>query len=202
MSCSSTLPLPRSKTVFWLQGITLAWMSIELGVSAYAAVTAHSPAMLAFGSDSLVELFSAGVVLLQWAPRLSISERSATRAAALLLFIMAFIAGAITIASFALRIRPDTTCAGIGITAAALVMMPILATLKRREGARSGNKALAADAVQSATCAYLALIALVGMGINAEFHIPWFDSLAALGALPILIKEGRSAWQGNHCGCC
>ena len=49
---------PRT-AVLWLQGITLAWMLVEFGVAAYAAATAHSPALLAFGSDSLVELLSA-----------------------------------------------------------------------------------------------------------------------------------------------
>jgi hypothetical protein len=34
---------------------------------------------------------------------------------------------------------------------------------------------LAADAVQSATCAYLALIALAGLAINAAFHVALFD---------------------------
>jgi hypothetical protein len=61
---------------------------------------------------------------------------------------------------------------------------------------------LAADAVQSATCAYLALIALAGLAINAAFHVAWFDSVAALVAVPILVKEGRSAWKGHACGCC
>ena len=32
---------PRTR-VFWLQGVTLAWMFVEFGVSAYAATTAHS----------------------------------------------------------------------------------------------------------------------------------------------------------------
>jgi hypothetical protein len=41
-------PKAQSRThVFWLQGITLTWMLVEFGVSAYAAITAHSPAMLA-----------------------------------------------------------------------------------------------------------------------------------------------------------
>jgi hypothetical protein len=46
-------PKPRA-SVLWIQGVTLAWMLVEFGVSTYAAITAHSPAMLAFGSDSLV----------------------------------------------------------------------------------------------------------------------------------------------------
>jgi hypothetical protein len=177
-------------------------MLVEFGVSAYAAVTAHSPAMAAFGSDSLVELLSAAVVLLQTIPGTSIPERKAARAAALLLFALAFVVAATALASLALHLRPETSCAGIGITIAALIAMPVLAALKRREARRSGNAALAADAVQSATCAYLALIALAGLTVNAIFHLPWFDSFAALIAVPVLIKEGRSAWQGHTCGCC
>ena len=191
-----------SSAVLWLQGVTLAWMLVEFGVSAYAAVTAHSPALLAFGSDSLVELLSAAVVLLQWIPRVSISERRANRVAGVLLFVLAFVVAAIAVAALALRWRPETSCAGIAITVAALIAMPVLAALKRREARRSGNVALAADAVQSATCAYLALITLVGLGANAVFHIGWFDSLAALAAVPLLIKEGRAAWRGHACGCC
>src|ERR1017187_2229061 len=188
--------------VLWLQGVTLAWMLVEFGISAYAAATAHSPAMLAFGSDSLVELLSATVVLLQWIPRGSIPERRASRAAGLLLFVLAFVVAGIGVASLALRWQPETSCAGIAITIAALIAMPVLASLKRREARRSGNAALAADAVQSATCAYLALITLAGLAANAAFHIAWFDSLAALVAVPFLIKEGRSAWRGHTCGCC
>src|ERR1035438_3351032 len=75
-------------SVLWIQGVTLAWMLVEFGVSAYSAVPAHSPAMLAFGSDSLVELLSATVVLLQWIPNISITERRAYRAAGVLLFVL------------------------------------------------------------------------------------------------------------------
>jgi len=194
-------PRPRTR-VFWLQGVTLVWMLVEFGVSAYAAATAHSPAMLAFGSDSLVELLSATVVLLQWVPELAISERRASRAAGALLFVLALVVAAIAVTALVLRVRPEASCSGMAITAAALVAMPVLAALKRREARRSGNRALAADAVQSATCAYIALISLIGLAINATFHVAWFDSLAALAALPLLIKEGRAAWQGHACGCC
>jgi len=197
----ASAPKPRT-LVLWLQGITLAWMLMEFGVSAYAAKTALSPAMLAFGSDSLVELLSATVVLLQWIPSLSISERRASRAAGVLLFVLAFVVAAIAIVSLVFRLRPETSRTGIAITVAALIAMPVLALLKRREARRSKNIALAADAVQSATCAYIALITLAGLVLNAALHIAWFDQIAALATIPILIKEGRSAWQGHGCGCC
>ncbi|MFP5205761.1 MAG: hypothetical protein ACLGSH_10420 [Acidobacteriota bacterium] len=104
--------------------------------------------------------------------------------------------------SLALRLRPETSCAGMGITIAALIAMPVLAGLKRREARRTNNAALAADATQSATCAYLAFITLAGLSLNAVFHIAWFDSIAALAAIPFLFKEGQAAWRGNPCGCC
>lgn len=198
MACA---PEP-STAVVWLQVVTLAWMLVEFGVAAFAAFTAHSPALLAFGSDSLVELLSAAVVLLQWSPRMRISERSAHRAAGVLLFALAAVVAAIAAGSLALGWQPETSRAGMGITIAALIAMPILAGLKRREARRSKNAALAADAVQSATCAYIALITLAGLVLNAAFHIGWFDSVAALAAIPILVKEGRSTWQGHGCGCC
>jgi divalent metal cation (Fe/Co/Zn/Cd) transporter len=192
----------RTKTILWLQSITIGWMAIELGVSIYAAVTAHSPAILAFGADSLVEVLSAAIVMLQFLPVASVSERKAAQGAGLLLWLLAFLVASIAVASLLLHIEPKTSCSGIGITIAALIAMPILASLKRREAHRIRNAALAADAVQSATCAYLALIALAGLSINAAFHIPWIDSVAALVAVPVLIREGRTAWQGNACGCC
>jgi divalent metal cation (Fe/Co/Zn/Cd) transporter len=205
LSRSSTVtcaPTGRSTAVFWLQGITLIWMLVECGLSLYAAAAAHSPALLAFGSDSFVELLSAGVVLFQFLPQISMSERNAARAAGALLFVLALIVGVMAIGSLALHLRPETSRLGIGITLAALIVMPILAGLKRREARRGNNAALAADAMQSATCAYLAVIALAGLATNALFHIPWFDSLAALVAIPLLLKEGRAAWHGKACGCC
>jgi divalent metal cation (Fe/Co/Zn/Cd) transporter len=201
--CGETrAPARPAKTVLWLQGITLAWMLVECGVAIYAAKAARSPALLAFGSDSFVELLSASVVLAQWIPGIVIAERRIHRLAGGLLFLLALIVAATAATSLVLRIKPETSPAGMAITIAALLAMPGLAWLKRREARRSGNVALAADAVQSATCAYLALVTLAGLAANAVFHIAWMDSLAALVAVPILIREGRSAWRGQSCGCC
>ena len=195
-------PVRRSSRVLKLQVLTLSWMLVECGASLYAAAAAHSPAMLAFGSDSLVELVSAVVVLVQYARPASISQRQAGRIAAVLLLVLAAIVASTALLSLALHQRPETSVVGMIITVAALLAMPVLAVLKRREARRSNNVALAADAVQSATCAYLALATLIGLAVNALFHVPWVDSLAALVAVPILVHEGRSAWREDGCGCC
>jgi divalent metal cation (Fe/Co/Zn/Cd) transporter len=46
-----------------VQTVTMAWMTVEAAVSLFASWRAHSPALLAFGGDSAIELFSAIVVL-------------------------------------------------------------------------------------------------------------------------------------------
>ena len=90
----------------------------------------------------------------------------------------------------------------MAITLAALVVMPVLAWAKRSTARQTNSRALAADAVQSATCAYLAAITLAGLAIIARWHIHWVDSAAALLALPILIVEGRRGLRGESCGSC
>ena len=119
-------PSRPSAIVLWLQSVTLAWMLVELSVSAFAAVTARSPAMMTFGSDSLVELLSAAVVLLQWIPKQRVSETKARRASAVLLFMLAFMVGLIALGALVFRLQPETSRAGMGITIAALIAMPIL----------------------------------------------------------------------------
>ena len=170
--------------------------------SLYSARKASSPALLAFGSDSFVELLSAAVVLLQFIPKYAISKTRAARVAGILLFVLAAVVGITAAASLVLKLQPETSLSGMLITAIALIAMPVLAARKRAVARRTNNRALAADAVQSATCAYLAAITLAGLGINAVFHLPWVDSIAAFGAIPVLVVEGRRALKGESCGCC
>lgn len=201
-SAVSCAPLPHSTAVFWLQGVTLVWMLFECGLSLYAAAAAHSPTLLAFGSDSLVELLSASVVLWQFLPQAPLSERNAARSAGVLLFVLSGVVCVVAILSLLFHLHPEPSRLGMGVTLASLLGMPILARLKRREARRSNNSALATDAVQSAMCAYLALITLIGLAMNAFFHIAWLDALAALVAIPLLLKEGHAAWRGKACVCC
>jgi divalent metal cation (Fe/Co/Zn/Cd) transporter len=176
-------------------------MLAECGVSLYAAKAAHSAALLAFGADSLVELLSAGVALLSFIPSFPVTKDRASRWAGILLFVLAGIVAVTAVLSLRYGIRPQISFSGIGITIAALIVMPVLAWLKRKIARTTGNRALAADAVQSATCAYLAAVTLAGLGANAIFHIRWIDSAAALAALPLIIIEGRKAMRGESCGC-
>lgn len=189
----------RSRIVL-LQWLTIGWMLIECAVSLTSAARANSVALAAFGADSLVELLSAALVVFTLRPGCG-SRRWSDRAAGILLFVLAAVVAIAALLGLAGRVQPERSFAGIAITTAALVVMPLLAWQKRRLALQSGLSVLAADAVQSATCAYLALITLAGLAVNAIWHYGVADSLAALAATPILIVEGRRAMRGESCGC-
>src|SRR5258706_3767505 len=63
---ASGLQIPVQDTIRRIQRIqtlTIVWMTVEAAVSLAAAWMARSPALLAFGGDSAIELLSAIVVL-------------------------------------------------------------------------------------------------------------------------------------------
>jgi divalent metal cation (Fe/Co/Zn/Cd) transporter len=187
-----------------VQTVTIVWMSVEAVVSFLAAWRARSPVLLAFGGDSAIELFSAVVVL--WRFRAVAAhgdaERRAARLAGTLLFALAAFVAVTSVTSLLGYSEPKPTFLGTAILVAAAAFMPWLAKEKRRLSGATGSAALRADAAQSALCAYLSLIALAGLAINAIWHVQWADPIAALATLPLIVWEGREAMLGKACGCC
>jgi divalent metal cation (Fe/Co/Zn/Cd) transporter len=186
-----------------VQTVTIAWMSVEAAVSLFSAWRERSPALLAFGGDSAIELFSAAVVL--WSFRTTAHENAESRAARVagsLLFAPAAFVAVTSVASLLGYSDPKPTLLGIVILVAAAAVMPWLAKEKRLLSGATGSAALRADAAQSALCAYLSLIALAGLAINAIWHVKWADPIAALAILPLIVWEGREAMRGRACGCC
>jgi len=203
---TSVLQVPTQDTTQLIQRIqtlTILWMTVEAAISLSAAWKARSPALLAFGGDSAIELLSAAAVW--WRFRFSVQERSekqVARIAAALLFILAAYVAVVSAMTLLGHREAKTTYWGIAILIGAAVIMPWLAKEKRRLSAITGSAALRADAAQSGLCAYLSVIALVGLGINAIWHIRWADPIAALVIVPLILWEGWEAMRGKACGCC
>jgi len=186
-----------------VQAFTIAWMSGEVFVGLFAAWKARSPALLAFGGDSAVELFSAVVVL--WRFRVTANhgdaETRAARVAGTLLFVLAMFVTLSSILSLFGHIQAQPSFLGIGILVAAAVIMPGLAREKRRLSSATGSAALRADAAESALCAYLSLIALAGLATGVIWHVKSADPIAALVIVPLIVWEGRETFRGRACGC-
>jgi divalent metal cation (Fe/Co/Zn/Cd) transporter len=203
----SVLPVPAAATlhrVRQIQTMTIAWMSVEAGISLSAAWTAHSPALLAFGGDSAIELLSAVVVYWRFRSKRSDerTEKLAARITGSLLFALAVYVA--LVASLALlghrEVRPSYL--GIGVLLVAAIAMPVLARQKRRLSALTASAALRADAAESALCGYLSIIALVGLVANAFWGVTWADPIAALCLIPLVAWEGWQGLKGRPCECC
>lgn len=192
--------------------VTLGWMTIEGGASLLLGWRSHSLLLEGFGIDSVVELFSAGVLL--W--RLLVEsrgradeqaiesvERRAARLVGYSLFVLAIYV--VVMSAYGLFMAPRHTNThesvwGILIGLVAKIGMPILAGYKLKVAARLNSRALRADAMEAITCGYLSIVLIVGLAATRLFGWWWLDSVAALALIPFLIKEGRAAVKGD--GCC
>jgi divalent metal cation (Fe/Co/Zn/Cd) transporter len=130
------------------------------------------------------------------------AERSAALIAAGLLIALAVyvvLASAMSLFGYS---EPRPSYLGMAVLVGAALIMPLLAKEKRRLSALTGSAALRADAAESALCAYLSIIALIGLAVHAIWHIAWADPLAALIITPLIVVEAREAMRGKACGCC
>jgi len=178
------------RRVLWLQIFTIVWMTAEAGIALVAARAAQSPALLGFGGDSAIELFSAVVVLWRFFSDSERAEKIAARIAGVLLLMLAVYVAIASALALAGHREPQPSLAGIMLLIVAAAGMPWLARRKRRLADQTGSASLRADAAESAVCGYLSWIALAGLVVNATFHQSWADPLAALALLPLIVKEG------------
>ncbi len=200
MTATTSSGLPDiSRRIIRIQVLTIAWMAVEAVVSLGAAWNAHSPALFAFGGDSLVELLSAAAVLCRFRDKLN--EARAARIAGLLLLVLAGLVVLTSVLNFLGYREAQRSPIGIGILLAAAVVMPWLAARKRQLSAITSSAALKADAVESGLCGYMAWIALAGLALNAIWGKSWADPVAALALIPLVAKEG---WEAIHSSklCC
>src|SRR5256714_504875 len=197
-----------------LTHITIGWMTIEGAASLLLGWASKSLLLEAFGIDSVIELFSATVLL--WRLRIEASgtatfehvnfvERRAARLIGYSLY--ALIAYVILNSGYGLFIAKRITDThesvwGILIGLVAKIGMPILAAYKLKVAAQLNSRALRADAIESITCGYLSIVLIIGLAATWLLGWWWLDSVAALGLIPFLVREARAAITCEPCSAC
>src|SRR6184192_2154664 len=192
--------------------ITLGWMTIEGAASLLLGWVSRSLLLEALGIDSVIELFSAGVLL--WRLRVEASgiatsehvdlvERRAARLVGYSLYVL--VAYVVLNSGYGLFIAKRITDThesvwGILIGAVAKIGMPILAAYKLKVAARLNSRALRADAIESITCGYLSIVLMIGLAATRLLDWWWLDSVAALALIPFVIREAQAA-IGGGCDC-
>jgi divalent metal cation (Fe/Co/Zn/Cd) transporter len=186
-----------------IEVVTIIWMVVEMAVSIGAGITARSVLLTAFGLDSLIELMSGSILL--W--RLSVeslggdlmsiekAEHRATWVVAITLDLLCAYVLISSIYGLFTHAKPENSIIGIGVSAAALLIMPYLAVTKRHIAKQIESAALAGDAANSITCAIMAGTVLTGLVLNNLFVLWWVEYVAALIFLIWLIKETQEVFK-------
>lgn len=194
--------------------ITLGWMTIEGAAALLLGWVSKSLLLEAFGIDSVIELFSAAVLLWRLQVEASgvaavehvdaVEHRAARWVGYSLYALVVYVAFNSGYGLFIVKRITDTheSAWGILIGVVAKVGMPILAGYKLRIAARLNSRALRADAVESIVCGYLAIVLMVGLAATRILGWWWLDSVAALALIPFIIKEARAAISGEPCSAC
>ncbi|HEU5039725.1 MAG TPA: cation transporter [Gemmatimonadales bacterium] len=185
---------------------TLAYNSLECLVAIRAGLAAGSIALVGFGVDSVIEL-AAGVAAL-WRLRMDSDptrrEQVEQRVLRFIGLCFLALAGYVTYEAAVTLLRhepPAESLLGIGLAAASVVVMPLLARAKREVAFALGSGALAAEATQTAVCTYLSAILLAGLALNAALGWWWADPVAALAMVPLISREGLDGVRGRS-SCC
>jgi len=186
----------------WLSSITLAYNSLEGIIAVGAGVLAGSIALVGFGVDSLIEVSASAAALWRLKADVDVTDRERVELVALRIVGILFMALALYVtwdAANALlkREAPDESNVGIALAVASLIVMPLLASAKRRVASALGSRALRSEAQQTQLCTYLSAILLGGLVLNALFGWWWADPAAALIMVPIIGKEGVEALRGH-----
>ena len=193
-----------------LNYLTLGYNALEAAAALAAGVAAGSVSLVGFGVDSVIEVTAS--VAAQWrlrtdadpARRVRAERRTHHVVGASFLALAAWVAYEAADALWAREV-PERSVVGVLILALSVAVMPLLARAKRRVARALDSRALAAEATQTALCAYLSAIALGGVALNTLLGWWWADPVAALAMTPIIAKEGLEGLRGrpacDDCGC-
>jgi len=176
-----------------LEYATIAWNAVEMVIAIGLGIAARSLALVAFGLDTMVELFASGVVV--WHLRHPGRDSDRVTAQALRLVAGAFFVLAVVVSVGAVwalvsSAAPDESPIGIAYLALTAVVMLSLGAAKRATGRRLESEPLEAEARMSIIDAALALGVLIGLAANALFGWWWADPVAALLVAVAAAREG------------
>ncbi len=183
-----------------LEYATVVWNVVEVFVTISLGISAHSLALVAFGLDSLVEIFASLVVL--WHLRGERSVRQTTRALWLVagaFYVLAAVLVAGGVRDLVNSHRPDDSPLGMAYLVVTACVMWGLAVGKNRLSKSVDDHPLVHETRVTFLDGLLAAGIVVALVVNAAFGWWWADAAAAILVGLIAVVEGvvtpRTHWQ-------
>jgi divalent metal cation (Fe/Co/Zn/Cd) transporter len=186
-----------------LEWFTILYNVLEGIIAVAAGLAAGSVALAGFGFDSWIEVAAATVVLRRLRAEIlggdvdEKKERRALRFVAITFFVLAAYIIVEGVRDLATSARPDVSLVGIALTGVSLVVMPLLARVKRRVGQEMKSRLVVADAAETKLCAWLSVSTFAGLLGYAAFGLTWLDPVAGFVIAAFALMEGREAWEGE-----
>lgn len=184
-----------------LEWATNAWNAMEVVVTVTLGWQARSLALIAFGLDSLVEIFASTVVIWNLGDdRHDPGDRRIHRALRLIacaFWILAAFLIVMSVRGLVLGDRPDESPLGVAYLAITAVAMFGLARLKRTTATDLGSETLQAEAAMTFLDGCLSTGILAALVLNAQFGWWWTDAGAALVVAGFAISEGVEHWRSS-----
>lgn len=186
-----------------LAQFTIAYNVAEGVIAVTAGLVAGLISVIGFGFDSAIESLTAVLVALRLAARLrhgiadEPKERQTLRLVAISFFILAAYVTIEGIRNLTTGERPHGSPVAIILLVASLIVMPVLASAKKRVGVALHDNLILADAAQTKICVLLSISTLLGVGLFQLTGTAWLDPAAGFIIAAFAIHEGREAWAGE-----
>ena len=179
---------------------------MEVAVTLTLGLQARSLALIAFGLDSVVEIFASSVVI-----RNLHDERPdpgdqrihrSLRLIALAFWILAVFLCVASVRGLVLGTRPASSPLGIAYLGVTACIMFGLSVLKRRTGQRMPSETLLAESAMTFLDGCLASSVLLALVLNDALGWWWTDAIAALMVAGFALAEGVRHWLDSapHAG--
>jgi divalent metal cation (Fe/Co/Zn/Cd) transporter len=195
--------LRAARSAGWLAWASLAWMCTEGAIGLWQGLAAGSAALTGWALGSAVEGLASIIVIWRFTGTRALSqtaERLAQRGLAVSFWLLAPFIAAESARDLADGHHADATVAGIVLTAAALLVMPLLGLAKHRLAARLGSAATAGEGTQNYLCAAQAAVVLAGLAVTAAWPGGWWaDPVIGLGIAAAAAWEGVRSLRGGDC---
>jgi hypothetical protein len=184
-----------------LEQVTIGYNVVEGIVAVSFGLVAGSIALTGFGFDSFIA--AAAVVLARLRADVRGGHVDAAKQARALRFVAVtfFVLAAYVTVEGARDLlgdaTPEASPVGIAVTGLSVLVMPTLASFKRRAGERLGSRLVVADAAETRLCAWLSASTLAGLAAYAAFGWTWLDPAAGFVIAAFAVWEGKEAWEGE-----
>jgi divalent metal cation (Fe/Co/Zn/Cd) transporter len=182
--------------------IRISWICVGWSLAAGAAslavaLTAGSLSLGGLGASVLVDVVSSAVLIWRFRRQRAgaefpeQAERRAQIVASAGLLVIAVVLTVEAVRHLIDAAHPTVPAAALGLAAANLVVLPLLARRKYAVARAVGSLALRTDAHITMVGAGTAVLTLVGLGADRAFGWWWSDAAAALVIAVVAADQGR-----------